>query len=550
MKTFFKICVSFLATAFAAVSCEIVNDIPYPVLEGAITAFEVDGMCDETGMAAGKASIDKTKHTVTVNVDDSVDPSKLIIRRFEASNSATIIPQGGVCLYPDLFPKTSFSNAEGDATAVNLTAPAHFILRTYQDYDWTVTVKQHVLREVSVDGQVGDAVIDLVSRNVIIYVSSDRDVSKLKVHKFSLGGQHGKVIPDPVEYDSFDFSEVPTTFFVRNGSAEYSFEWNVFVYKTQAQTTLTASHFARTVNATVKGTMPAGETLLLEYRTAGSSTWHVCPATDMETDGSKYTAIINGLTPSTKYFYRVTAGSQITAEADFTTTAALQLENSSFDDWNVDGKLYNPWASNASSFWDTGNRGATTVGESNSVSSDDTSTGHGKSALLQSKFIVIKFAAGNIFTGSYVKTDGTNGILDFGREFCAFPSKLTFDYKYKGAAINRVGSSDYEYLKGTSDEWQVYIALTDWDEPLQIRTNPKNQSLFDPEDPRVIAYGKAGGSADQTVWKAQTINLDYRYADRTPKYVVVVCTSSRYGDFFTGGDGSTLQIDNLNLIYE
>lgn len=550
MKTFFKICISFLATVFAAVSCEIVNDIPYPVIEGAITAFEVEGMCDASGLAGGKAVIDKSKRTVTVDVDDSVNPAALKITRFEVSNDATIVPVGNACHYPNMFPKKSFSGVSGDETVTDFSSPVHFTLRTYQDYDWTINVTQHIVREVSLDGQVGDAIIDPVSRNVIIYISSDRDVHKVKVHKFTLGGQNGKVLPDPTEFDTFDFSEVPTTFFVRGGWAEYSYEWNVFVYKTEARTTLTASHFPRTVSATVSGTKPSDESPLIEYRSAGSSAWHVCPASDVVADGSDYKATINGLNPATKYVYRVSAGDQTTDEADFTTTAALQLENSSFDDWNQDGKLFNPWSANGASYWDTGNRGATTVGDSNSVPSDDTSTGIGKSALLQSKFIVIKFAAGNIFTGTYVKTDGTNGVLNFGREFCAFPIKLAFDYKYKGAIINRSGSDEYSHLKGTPDEWQVYIALTDWDQPLEIRTNPKNQSLFDENDPKIIAFGKAGSSADQESWKSETINLEYRFTNRTPKYILVVCSSSRYGDFFTGGEGSTLQIDNLRLIYE
>lgn len=539
-----------LAAAFLTVSCEIENDIPYPVVEGAITAFEVEGMCGENGLPGGKAVIDKSKRTVSIIVDDSVNLSALRITRFEVSNDATIVPVGNSCLSADLFPKKSFATASGNSTLTNFSTDVHFVIRTYQDYDWKISITQRVVREISLEKQVGDAIIDPISRNVIIYVSSDCDLHKIKVNKFNLGGQNGKVLPDPTEFDTFDFSEIPTVFFVRNCGVEYSFEWQVFVYKTEEKTQLTASHFARTVDASVSGKKPSEESLLLEYRAAGATAWRACPATDIKTDGSNYVASIKGLSPSTKYIYRVSAGDQTTQEANFTTTAAPQLENSSFDEWNVDGKLYNPWSEGGTSWWDTGNRGATTVGDSNSVFSDDTSTGSGKSALLQSKFIIIKFAAGNIFTGTYVKTDGTNGILNFGREFSAFPSKLTFDYKYKGAIINRTGSSSYSHLKGTPDEWQVYIALTDWDQPLEIRTNPSNQSLFDENDPKVIAFGKAGGSTDQTTWKTETINLDYRYIDRTPKYIVVVCSSSRYGDFFTGGEGSTLQIDNLNLIYE
>ena len=66
-------------------------------------------------------------------------------------------------------------------------------------------------------------------------------------------------------------------------------------------------------------------------------------------------------------------------------------------------------------FWDTGNKGATTLGSSNTIPTGDTSNGTGKAAKLESRFVGVagigKFAAGNIFAGSYVRTDGTNGVL-------------------------------------------------------------------------------------------------------------------------------------------
>lgn len=534
-----------------AVSCEIENDIPYPTVEGSITAFEVEGMCDENGEAGGKAKIDKSLNKVNIYVDDTVDPSAICITRFEVTNNASILPVGNSCLYPEKFPDKSFSINPGEITKTNFTSPVHFNVRTYQDNDWTIELKQIIKREISLEGQVDNAVIDPISHNIIVYVNNKQNLHEIKVNKFRIGGQHGSVQPDPEEAGTYDFSALPTRFFVKEGWSQYFEEWSVFVYKTEAKTELTASVFPRTVNATVKGTKAEGETLLLEYKAAGESSWKVCPATDISTSGINYIAEIKELKPGTTYNFKVKAGTDQLQENSFSTTAALQLENAEMDNWSLEGeRLYNPWAQGGSSFWDTGNRGATTVGDSNSKPTDETISGKGKAAILTSKYIVIKFAAGNIFTGTYKKTDGTNGILDFGRPFSAFPSKLTFDYKYKSAVINRVGTSDYSYLKGTPDECQVYIALTDWDEPFEIRTNPKNMSLFDKNDPHVIAYADMISSKDQNDWKTQTLELKYNYTDRTPKYILVVCTSSRYGDFFTGGEGSTLVVDNFKLIYE
>ena len=44
------------------------------------------------------------------------------------------------------------------------------------------------------------------------------------------------------------------------------------------------------------------------------------------------------------------------------------------------------------------------------------------------------------------------------------------------------------------------------------------------------------------------IDIEYRN-DRTPKYVVIVAASSVLGDYFTGGDGSALYIDEFRFNY-
>ena len=232
----------------------------------------------------------------------------------------------------------------------------------------------------------------------------------------------------------------------------------------------------------------------------------------------------------------------------------MPLTNGGFDDWSsvAVGKntLWQPWAEGGTSFWDTGNKGATTVGNSNSTPTTETSTGSGQAASLESKYIVLKFAAGNIFTGTYVRTDGTNGVLQFGRPFTSFPSKLRIHYKYNCVPINKSGDDDFKYLVGRPDSCQVYIALTDWDAPLEIRTRPSERQLFDPSDPKVIAYGELTKGEPVSSWTQADIVLDYRYTNRTPKYIVVVASASKYGDYFTGGEGSKLWLDECELIYD
>lgn len=563
-----------ITIALVFVSCDIKDEVPYPIVYGQITEFEVEGQCGADGSAGGAAAIDKTARTVTVYVSDTVNVSSLKIKRIGLSGmtynpdvdyneSPMVCPDSSACINYALFPKTAFAKVEdGKDTRVNFTHEVKFVVRTYQDYVWTVKVHQVLGREIEVENQIGQAVIDPYLCNAIVYVSREQSLKKLKVNKFTLGGTHGAVTPDPTTYETYDFYNL-RRFIVKTGWGKIE-QWSVLVCHTDEVVETTAKVLPRNLNATVSGTKPNGVTPKIEYRDASTTEWRTLSNTEVKTTSTTYTATIGGLRPSTKYVCRVTAGEVQLEQQEFTTVSLQQIPNSSFDDWSTDAsnsKLYCPWAAGAKSFWDTGNRGATTVGNSNSVPTEDSSTGSGKAAYLESKWIVIKFAAGNIFTGSYLKTDGTNGVLGFGRPFTAFPTKLTFDYKYKSMPIDRVDES-LAHLKGKSDSCSVYIALWHVEDneyedfqgekyPLIIRTKPgKEQSLFSPDDPRVIAYGQFTKGSTVNNWTSETINLDYKNTELAPTHILVVASSSKYGDFFTGGVGSTLVVDNMKLIYE
>ena len=562
----------FIAICFG--SCDVPNDIPYPIVEGRITAFEVEGQCGDNGSGEGSATIDKDLRTVSLFVCDTVDVKKLKVKRIELKSETknpdvdykdeiALRPDSAACLDFARFPRKGF-NAPGSHqdTRMDFSQKVKFIIHTYQGYEWTVKVEQIVNREVEVENQVGNAVIDPITHNVVVYVNKEQSLKRLKVHKFSLGGVHGKVSPDPTAQETFDFYDV-RQFMVTTGWGEEQ-SWRVMVCHTEAAMGTTAQAFARTVNAIVSGEKPNGTTPLIEYKKESEQTWLSVPQENIQQTATAYTADIKGLQPSTTYQYRVKAGESSVDVQTFTTTKMLQLENSSFDDWCTDSnnsKLLYPWAEGATPYWETGNKGATTVGNSNSVPTDDTSTGSGKAAYLESKYIVIKFAAGNIFTGSYLRTDGTNGILGFGRPFKAFPAKLTFDYRYNSETINKVGDEALRYMEGRPDSCQIYITLwhigeNDYEEyngekfPLIIRTRPSERHLFSPNDKRVVAYAQLTQGNDVNEWTSHTLELKYKDNTRIPTHIQVVASSSKYGDYFTGGIGSTLVLDNLKLHYE
>ena len=557
----------YLIIALVALSsCAIKDDLPLPIRKAVVTAFEVDGQCDETGEGYAAAIIDKDKYTIDVYVDDRVDIARLRIKRMEVNFDATIALDNEDADFPD----KSFYYIGTDCPALDCSQEVTFKLTTYQTYRWKLRVHQVIKREVELENQVGTAIIDNDNCNVIAYVAPNQDLRKVKVNKMILGGIHGKIEPDPTG-QILDFS-LGRSFKVTYAWSGSPVTWNVYVYNAEKGLATTADVFPHASRAFVSGSMQNGTTPVVKYRQQGSSEWKTVSSDYMRINITSYEAVITNLLPNTDYECQVTAGKTSSSVNAFRTAPDLQLENSSFDDWHIVGSgtqaLYNPWKDGGTSYWDTGNRGATTVGASNSTFATE---GGRTYANLQSKYIVIKFAAGNIFTGTYLKTDGSNGILSMGRPFNSFPTKMQFDYTFKSSIVNKGGGKwdekysryinqkTYDEMRGKPDSCSVYIALIgDKDEemyegkvyPYIIRTRPSELHLFNPNSENVIAYGQFTSGDDQTEWTKKTITLDYRYNDRTPKYIIVVASSSKYGDYFIGGDASLLKLDNIKLIYD
>lgn len=529
--------------------CKIENDIPYPIVEGNITAFEVEGQ--RAGEEGGnvQATISTQNRTVTLYVDDSVDLSELRITRLGISQEAELIPDSASCKDYKRFPREGFESLDdlplSMDTRMDFTQPVHFTLRTYQDYDWTVTVTQLIDREIVIENQIGNPVIDVNSRSVIIYVSPEQPLNAIKVTTFNLGGEHGKVVPNPEEYDTFDFS-TPQEFYVSYAWEEASYPWKVFVYHLESSGA-TGDVFARTTTADLSGTIQNGKTPVVEYKTQSESTWTELPASAVTVKGTSFSATFSGLQGGTTYQYRVSVDGVAGEEQSFTTAPATPLENGGFEDWSEEKVgtqiQYNPWASGGTSFWSTGNGGSAPFIGSITTPTDDSVSG--KAAHLQSRWAAIKLAAGNIFTGDFA-LDGTNGALTLGRPFASFPTALRFSYKYKTSKVNRVKEERFEYMRNQNDSCHVYFALT----TAQYTIRTAKGDSFNRHDSSVIAYGEFASNQDQTTYKEIEVPFEYYDKKKTPAYLIIVCSSSKYGDFFTGGDSSEMFIDEMELVYE
>lgn len=541
-------------TAGILTSCAIENDIPYPIIEASIESMTVEGQRGADQNTFTAATINKSARTVTLYVNDGVDISRLQILSLKTTTGAElVVDDPNVCEDYSKFPTSGFASLDSiplsSNTHVNFSQPVTFTLRTYQDYQWKVTVNQIIQRDIEIDGMT-DYVIDTTTRTVIIYVDPETDRTNLNVKKLNLGGEYGRVSPDPTLQK--DYSK-PSTFNVSCSWEEYSYEWTVYVYPDSGESSSSSTEaFAMTTRATVNGKIQSGKTPVVEYRKESETSWITVPSANVNVSSNTFSATLTGLSASTTYKYRINVDGSIGSEQSFTTATATPLENGSFDEWSseaaANGTLWQPWST--SSFWDTGNRGATTIADSNSVPTSETCNGSGKAASLETKWVVMKLASGNIFTGSYVRTDGTNGVLSFGREFKSFPSKLRINYKYTSATIDKIGEDALEYLKGRPDSCHIYIALTDWNQPLEIRTRPSERQLFDKNDSHVIAYAEYISGNSDSQYQQKDLVLNYRYTNRTPKYILIVASASKYGDYFTGGVGSKLLVDNFELIYD
>ncbi len=300
--------------------------------------------------------------------------------------------------------------------------------------------------------------------------------------------------------------------------------------------------------------------LSFRYRAVGSSNWASVAAVR---SGNMLTAQVSDLAPATTYEYQLYAGDiESSVVSSFKTESALQLPNNSFENWYKSGKIWYIHGENEAMFWDCGNTGSATMNK-NVTTADETVLHSGAySVKLQSQFVGIgtlgKFAAGNLFAGEYLKTDGTDGILGFGREFDSRPVKLRGYYKYRTGDITHSSLSDHP--KGAPDVAHIYVALGDWelesyegkDYPVIIKTKTSERKLFDSQDPAIIAYGEIIPSVDTDGdgMHMFEIEIDYRTYERKPTHIVLVASASKYGDYFTGSTSSTMWLDDLELIYE
>lgn len=498
------------------------NDIPYPRIQANFLTFEAAGLRQP-------AKIDSANCVVTLTLEEQADLQAVQVTGFNLTPGSRIVA--------------------GDLSKpLNLTEPYGVTIALYQDYPWTIEGLQPIERYFTVEGQVGEADIDSYAHTVKVKISSSVPLSKVPVLSCKLGPLGSTETP-ALAGTTIDLTK--------------PFEVEITTHGRSAAWTISAEEVKSPVEtirvdpgsqmAWVYGAALEGGHNGVEYRMAGTQQWLVAPDEWITTTGTTFFGRLLHLQPETAYEARAASDGEYGAAVEFSTGSLYQMPNSTLGEWWKNGKVWNPWLEGDEPYWDTGNKGATTLGQSNTVPSDDTSSGTGQSAMLQSKFVSLlgigKLAAGNIFTGVYVRTDGTNGVLTFGRPYTLRPARLHGYYKYSMVDISHT-NSEMSYMKGRPDTCRIYWALIDCDEPFEVRTNPKNRQLFDPQGDYVVAYGELENTGAVADWIPFEIPLEYYSTERVPKYILVVAASSKYGDYFTGGNGSTMWLDDLEILYD
>ena len=115
-------------------------------------------------------------------------------------------------------------------------------------------------------------------------------------------------------------------------------------------------------------------------------------------------------------------------------------------------------------------------------------------------------------------------------------------------------------MKGANDKGVIYIALlSEHSEtysgntfPIVVKTKSSERRIFNKDESHVIGYGEwtsqEATSSDNSMIPFE-IPITYKRTDVKPVSIIVVCSASYWGDYFSGGGGSVMYIDDFTLNY-
>ena len=364
--------------------------------------------------------------------------------------------------------------------------------------------------------------------------------------------------------DSVDVKN-PVSVVVNPTMQTYTYTFYVSTTPTN-NATVSANAWAKMAYLTAKDVTSTEGTdissLKFQYRKQNTQDWTDAAAT---LASETYSGKTGALEASTTYECRMVNADEsfATSPIIFTTEEATELYNAGFEDWYESGSVWYAATqadiSNKTYMWDSSNPGSGSFGYNPTTGDSDTKHGGSYSAKLETQYAVIKLAAASLYYGRFNDLVGTKGAkIDFGQPFTSRPIALKGYFQYAPVAINYVGGDQpaNTVSKGDMDICSIYIILSKGTYQLNntiTETLLTEERVYDND--QFIAYGEL--PVEQCVstngkWNEFNIPLKYKEGkfDETPTHLIIVCSSSKYGDYFTGGKGSTLYLDDFELIYD
>lgn len=290
-------------------------------------------------------------------------------------------------------------------------------------------------------------------------------------------------------------------------------------------------------NVTFKATVlnHAASSVKIAYSDNGT-TWTEVAATAGE--NNTYTAVGSDFMAEKNYTYKLVVDSADAGKAlTHQTAAGAQMPNGDMESWSNNTTL--------NGLWSSGNNSFTTLMEK----STDAHSGS-FSAKLTAMSAVGKFAAGNLFTGSFELNMSTfSGKVTFGKDFkyTARPRSVTFWMKNNQGDIthgNKVSGKDPYSAMVLITNGATYTVDTTNESSFLTKDNLKDQ-------PGIIAYGYLSDTDSNGNWTQKTIELTYvdNWQTMSPKKISVSFSTSAYGDYFCGSTGSWMYVDDIVFNY-
>ncbi|MBN1789588.1 MAG: PCMD domain-containing protein [Bacteroidales bacterium] len=226
-----------------------------------------------------------------------------------------------------------------------------------------------------------------------------------------------------------------------------------------------------------------------------------------------------------------------------------QLPNRGFEDWysavGMDGNPYSdPGKSSEFTIWATANHGTSIYG---TYGTKPLAIGDNTVAQISTGATAIPVTAGTLFTGRFDINGAINHPTDprqathFGTPFSLRPVSLKFKYAYQPGDL---------YVRATlNNPDNIFGGFT-------VTELPGNDmftgyAVLEKRDGSgVVEIGRAEMTSGDLQNELTEISLPFVYSsDQKPTHISVVFSSSKDGDLFTGAVGSTLLVDDVELVY-